>query len=367
MLRKAQISDIKEIQKLLTHYASRGDMLSRSLSELYEAVRDLPLVSPHGHVDPQMLLDAHPLPDPDALIVTPDHYVTRLLHASGVPLEDLGVGQGPLDEAAARNVWRLLCTHWSVFRGTPVRYWLESELSELFDVTVRPSAETADEIYDQLVYGVPHACFPALPRARERTILLGGFSKDYAMTGWRIGFVAGPSELMEGLLRVHQFAVMCAPTMSQVAALAGLQLGCDVVVLERNNYSPAATLASHSIVGNWDNPEALLKLASQVDLVALENEFVEASSLRALEEGQQGTSALGADDKFPREQWEGSRDGIAGSSREAQEEIISAIGNSRCESWFRVVKAAELPAASAQYEPPSPRNTGSFPLKFFET
>lgn len=117
---------------------------------LYEAVRDLPLVSPHGHVDPRMLLDDVPFPDPAALFVTPDHYVTRLMHASGVPLEDLGVGQGPLDEAAARNVWRLLCTHWSVFRGTPVRYWLESELSELFDVTVRPSAETADEIYDQL-------------------------------------------------------------------------------------------------------------------------------------------------------------------------------------------------------------------------
>ncbi|BDO41254.1 glucuronate isomerase [Cellulomonas sp. NTE-D12] len=117
---------------------------------LYEAVRDLPLVSPHGHVDPRMLLDDVPFADPAALFVTPDHYVTRLLHASGVPLEDLGVGQGPLDEAAARNVWRLLCTHWSVFRGTPVRYWLESELSELFDVTVRPSAETADEIYDQL-------------------------------------------------------------------------------------------------------------------------------------------------------------------------------------------------------------------------
>jgi 5-(carboxyamino)imidazole ribonucleotide synthase len=68
-----------------------------------------------------------------------------------------------------------------------------------------------------------------------------------------------------------------------MTALAGLQLGCDVVVLERNNYSPAANLASHSIVGDWDNPEALLKLASQVDVVTLENEFVDAGSLRALE------------------------------------------------------------------------------------
>lgn len=72
--------------------------------------------------------------------------------------------------------------------------------------------------------------------------------------------------------------------LAKMTALAGLQFGCDVVVLERNNYSPAANLASHSIIGDWDNPEALVKLASQVDVVTLENEFVDAGSLRALEE-----------------------------------------------------------------------------------
>ncbi len=72
--------------------------------------------------------------------------------------------------------------------------------------------------------------------------------------------------------------------LAKMTALAGLQLGCDVVVLERNNYSPAANLASHSLVGDWDNPEALMKLASQVDVVTLENEFVDAASLRALED-----------------------------------------------------------------------------------
>uniref|UniRef100_A0A832I0C0 N5-carboxyaminoimidazole ribonucleotide synthase n=1 Tax=Eiseniibacteriota bacterium TaxID=2212470 RepID=A0A832I0C0_UNCEI len=72
--------------------------------------------------------------------------------------------------------------------------------------------------------------------------------------------------------------------LAKMTALAGLQLGCDVVVLERNTYSPAANLASHSIVGDWDDPEALVKLASQVDVVTLENEFVDAGSLRALEE-----------------------------------------------------------------------------------
>jgi glucuronate isomerase len=117
---------------------------------LYDAVRDLPIISPHGHVDARLLLDDEPFSDPAALFVTPDHYVTRLLHASGIGLDQLGVGRGRLPEAEARRVWWLLCSHWEVYRGTPVRYWLESELAEIFDVTLRPSAETADPIYDRV-------------------------------------------------------------------------------------------------------------------------------------------------------------------------------------------------------------------------
>ena len=83
----------------------------------------------------------------------------------------------------------------------------------------------SDEIYDRLVYGVDHVCFPALPGTFDRTLLLGGFSKDYAMTGWRIGYAAGPQYLINGLVRVHQFMVMSAPTIAQFAALEGLLNG----------------------------------------------------------------------------------------------------------------------------------------------
>src|SRR3954452_2743028 len=117
---------------------------------LYEAVRDLPVISPHGHVPARMLLADEPFPDPATLFVTPDHYVTRLLPAAGVGLDELGVGEGPLSEDRSREVWRLLCSHWDVFRGTSVRFWLEAELGEIFDVTLRPSAESADAIYEQL-------------------------------------------------------------------------------------------------------------------------------------------------------------------------------------------------------------------------
>jgi glucuronate isomerase len=117
---------------------------------LYDTVKDLPIISPHGHVDPQMLVDNEPFSDPANLFVTPDHYVTRLLHANGVALKELGVGRGRLAEPDARHAWRQLCGNWHLYRGTPVRYWLESELADIFEVTVRPSADTADQIYDQI-------------------------------------------------------------------------------------------------------------------------------------------------------------------------------------------------------------------------
>ncbi len=81
----------------------------------------------------------------------------------------------------------------------------------------------SDEIYDRLVYGVEHVCFPALEGAWERTILLGGFSKDYAMTGWRLGYAAAPAPLLQPMLRVHQYTVMTAPTPAQVAAITALE------------------------------------------------------------------------------------------------------------------------------------------------
>jgi glucuronate isomerase len=117
---------------------------------IYEAVQALPVISPHGHVDPQLLLDNEPFPDPATLFVTPDHYVTRLLHAGGIDLDALGVGQAPLSPDASRVVWRTLFERWELFRGTPVRSWLEAELADIFEIRVRPSARSADAIYDQV-------------------------------------------------------------------------------------------------------------------------------------------------------------------------------------------------------------------------
>ncbi|MFJ4622447.1 glucuronate isomerase [Streptomyces sp. NPDC088812] len=133
---------------------------------LYDSVRELPILSPHGHVDARMLADDTPFSDPASLLITPDHYVTRLLHADGVPLEELGVGHGTLAEPEARAVWRRLCEHWAVFRGTPVRHWLESELAEIFGVTERPGPDSADRIYDRIAERLTEDAFR--PRALFR-------------------------------------------------------------------------------------------------------------------------------------------------------------------------------------------------------
>jgi len=87
----------------------------------------------------------------------------------------------------------------------------------------------SDEIYARLVYGVEHTCFASLPGVKEQTILLGGFSKAFAMTGWRIGYIAANPQLIEAMLKIHQYTMLCVPTMSQMAGIEALRSGEDDV------------------------------------------------------------------------------------------------------------------------------------------
>ncbi len=94
----------------------------------------------------------------------------------------------------------------------------------------------SDELYDRLVYGVEHVCVPTLPGMWERTILLGGFSKNYAMTGWRIGYVAAPPDLLAAMRKIHQYTIMSAPTTAQAAALVALTSSDECVEEMRSEY-----------------------------------------------------------------------------------------------------------------------------------
>ncbi len=94
----------------------------------------------------------------------------------------------------------------------------------------------SDEIYDRLVYGVKHVCFATLPGMKDRTVTLGGFSKAYAMTGWRIGYACGPAEVVAAMVRIHQFTIMSAPTTAQTAALFALRHGEEQVEMMVKEY-----------------------------------------------------------------------------------------------------------------------------------
>ena len=95
----------------------------------------------------------------------------------------------------------------------------------------------SDEIYSELTYQTKHVSIASLPGMRERTIVINGFSKSHAMTGWRLGYACGPEEILSQMLKIHQFAIMCAPTTSQYAAVVAMQKGDEEVKKMREEYN----------------------------------------------------------------------------------------------------------------------------------
>ena len=119
---------------------------------LYATVKDLPIVSPHGHTDPQWFADDAPFANASALFITPDHYVFRMLYSQGVRLEDLGIPRkdgGPI-ERDARRIWRTFAERYVLFRGTPTRIWLDHAFSTVFGIDERLTAESADRVFDRI-------------------------------------------------------------------------------------------------------------------------------------------------------------------------------------------------------------------------
>jgi glucuronate isomerase len=124
---------------------------ARSISaRLYETVRDLPILSPHGHTDPRWFAENEAFANPTALFIQPDHYIFRMLYSQGISLESLGIP--PLDGTATpvdpKEVWRIFAKNYYLFRGTPSRLWLDYSFENQFGLTKRLSPENADEYYD---------------------------------------------------------------------------------------------------------------------------------------------------------------------------------------------------------------------------
>lgn len=127
-------------------------IVRRMARSLYEETRDLPLVCPHGHVDPKVLAENAPFEDPTSLLVTPDHYILRMLYSRGIPMESLGVPSrdGSPVERDPRKIWQTFGEHYYLFRGTPTGFWLDHELHDLFGVRRKLTADTAQSIYDAI-------------------------------------------------------------------------------------------------------------------------------------------------------------------------------------------------------------------------
>lgn len=144
-------------------------------AKLYDTVRDLPIISPHGHTDPRWFAENKPFPNPTALFIQPDHYIFRMLYSQGISLGSLGVPQAGAsgdphsgDPSAAgqvdpREAWRIFARNYFLFRGTPTRLWTDYVFETLFGLTERLCGENADEFYETIARKLNDPEF--LPRA----------------------------------------------------------------------------------------------------------------------------------------------------------------------------------------------------------
>lgn len=123
----------------------------------------------------------------------------------------------------------------------------ESDLVKIAKICIEKDIFVlSDEIYAELTYGREHVSIASIPGMKERTVLINGFSKAYAMTGWRLGYACGPEEIITQMTKIHQFAIMCAPTTSQYAAVEALRNGDDDVAKMRESYDQRRRFLMHS-------------------------------------------------------------------------------------------------------------------------
>ena len=225
-----------------THYTSNAGKL-----ELRQAIADHLRDSYHVQYDPvheilitvgvsealYLVMNALLDPGDEVIIPTPCFvsYQAEVLLAGGVPVEIPSCPEDNFQLDPARIRSAITARTKVIFIGYPNNPTGAVASRQVLMEVAKIAEEhnlliISDEIYDRLVYEHEHVCVPALDEAtRRRTVLLGGFSKDYAMTGWRIGYACGPSDIIQGMVRIHQYTIMSAPTTAQDAALIALKDG----------------------------------------------------------------------------------------------------------------------------------------------
>ncbi len=233
---------VRSLQEGHTHYTSNAGIvelrqaLSRHLNHHYDVSYDPAtelLISVGVSEALYLALTAIVEPGEEVIVPTPCFvsYQPEVVFAGGTPVplptraeESFAINPDDLAAAITPRTKALLIAYPNNPTGAVMsrdQLIPIARIAEQHDLAV-----ISDEIYDRLVYGGhQHVCFASLPGMRQRTITLGGFSKDYAMTGWRIGYAAAPEALLSAMLKIHQYTIMSAPTTAQIAAMTALEAG----------------------------------------------------------------------------------------------------------------------------------------------
>lgn len=236
---------IRALEKGKTHYTSNsglkelrveiGDFLNRKYALKYDADKEI-LITVGGSEAIDLAFRAMLNPQDEVIIPEPSYvsYLPCVVLADGVPVviplqekNEFKLTKEELLDAITPNTKLLVLP----FPNNPTGAVMsKEELQEIANVCIEKDIfVVSDEIYSELTYGNKHCSIASLPGMRERTIVINGFSKSHAMTGWRMGYACGPQLIMEQMLKIHQFAIMCAPTNSQHAAIEALRNGdCEV-------------------------------------------------------------------------------------------------------------------------------------------
>jgi aminotransferase len=233
---------IRSLQNGETHYTSNWGKLelrqaiADNLKHLYNVTYDPTneIIATVG-VSEALYLTFTALLDPGDEVIIPTpcfvSYQAEVIMANGVPVEVIAreennfmVDPDDIRKAITPRTKVIFIGYPSNPTGAVATRSVLTEIAKIaeeHDLLI-----VSDEIYDRLVYDFEHVCLPSLgEHIKHRTVLLGGFSKDYAMTGWRIGYACGPADIIQGLVRIHQYTIMSAPTTAQDAALAALKSG----------------------------------------------------------------------------------------------------------------------------------------------
>lgn len=243
---------IYSLEKGRTHYTSNAGLkelkieiqnfLNRRYDLSYDPDHEI-LVTVGGSEAIDIALRAMLDPGDEVLIPQPS-YVSYL------PCTVLAGGSPVVIELKEKNQFRLTAEELEAsitsrtkllvlpFPNNPTGAVMErSDLEKIAEVIIRHDLFVlSDEIYSELTYLEKHVSIASLPGMRERTLVINGFSKSHAMTGWRLGYVCGPVNIISQMLKIHQYAIMCAPTMSQYAAVAAMRDGDEDVAAMRAEY-----------------------------------------------------------------------------------------------------------------------------------